>query len=196
MANNASTADANKTKRALLVVDIQNDYFPGGLWPLCDMDAAADKAARVLEAARTAGDLVVHIRHEFTTTDAPFFKSESVGAQIHPKAQNLKDEYVVVKRYTNSYRETNLKEILDRHGVKQVVICGAMSQNCIDAVTRASFDFGYECVVIHDACATRDLEFNGIPIPAKYVHAAFMAALQFAYAKTVSTDEYLAGGKN
>ncbi|CAF3717386.1 unnamed protein product [Rotaria sp. Silwood1] len=195
MASQSSIHRSNKSERALLVVDFQNDYFPGGLWTLCGMDAAADNAARILAAARASGDLIVHIRHEFTTNDAPFFKPESSGAQIHPKVQNLKDEYVVVKRYTNSYRETNLKDILDRHGIRQVVICGAMSQNCIDAVTRASFDFGYDCIVIHDACATRDLEFNGMPIPAKYVHAAFMAALQFAYAKTLSTDEYLANGK-
>ncbi|CAF0936162.1 unnamed protein product [Rotaria sordida] len=194
--NSKSSVDhSNKTERALLVVDIQNDYFPGGLWTLYGMDAAADNAARILAAARTSGDLIVYIRHEFTTNAAPFFKPGSTGAQIHPKVQNLKDEYVVVKYYTNSYRETNLKDILDRHGIRQVVICGAMSQNCIDAVTRASFDFGYDCTVIHDACAARDLEFNGMPIPAKYVHAAFMAALQFAYAKTISTDEYLASEK-
>ncbi|CAF2758232.1 unnamed protein product [Rotaria sp. Silwood2] len=159
------------------------------------MDAAADNAARILATARASGDLIVHIRHEFTTSDALFFKPGSAGAQIHPKLQNFKDEYVVVKRYTNSYRETNLKDILDRHGIQEVVICGAMSQNCIDAVTRASFDFGYDCIIIHDACATRDFEFNGMPISGKYVHAAFMAALQFAYAKTISTDEYLANGK-
>ena len=84
----------------------------------------------------------------------------------------------------------------DENNIQQVVICGAMTNNCIDAVTRASNDFGYDCIVIHDACAARDLEFNGIHVPDKLVHAAFMAALQFAYAKTLSTDEYLAMKKS
>ena len=185
-------ADQKKTfKRALIVVDIQNDYFPDGLWPVSGMEAAADNAARLLTAARSAHDLVVHIRHEFETNDAPFFKPGSSGAQIHRKVQNLSNEPVIVKRFANSYRQTNLKDILDRHGINQVVICGAMTQNCIDAITRASNDFGYDCVVIHDACAARDLQFNGKHIPAEYVHGAFMAALQMAYAKTISTDEYL-----
>lgn len=187
-----STSVSSQTKRALIVVDIQNDYFPGGLWVVNGIEAAANNAARLLTSARASGDLVVHVRHEFVTNDAPFFKPGSAGAQIHPKVQNLKNEHVVVKRFANSYRETDLKKVLDENNIQQVVICGAMTNNCIDAVTRASNDFGYDCIVVHDACAARDLEFNGIQVSDKLVHAAFMAALKFAYAKTLSTDEYLA----
>ncbi len=189
------TSILSQPKRALLVVDIQNDYFPGGLWEVNGMDVAANNAARILAAARVSGDLIVHIRHEFISEDAPFFKPGSVGAQIHSKVQNLNNEHVIVKRYANSYRETDLKEVLDRNSIGQVVIVGAMSQNCIDAVTRASNDYGYDCIVIHDACAAPDLKFNDTHVPAKYVHAAFMAALGFAYAKTLSTEEYLAKEK-
>ena len=190
-----SSSVSSQLKRALLVVDLQNDYFPGGLWIVNGVEAAADNAARLLALARASGDLVVHVRHEFTTDDAPFFKPGSVGAQIHPKVQNLQNEHVVVKRFANSYRETDLKKVLDQNNIQQVVICGAMTNNCIDAMTRASNDFGYDCIVIHDACAARNLEFNGIQVPDKFVHAAFMAALQFAYAKTLSTDEYLGNRK-
>lgn len=179
-------------QRALVVIDIQNDYFPGGKWTLSGIDAAADNAARLLAAARQSGDLVVHIRHEFPTSDAPFFAPGSVGAQIHPKVQNLADEPVVLKHQINSFRDTDLKEILDRNGIQEVVICGAMSHMCVDAATRASNDFGYQCTVVHDACASRDLEFNGVTVPAEYAHAAFMSALKFGYAASVSTDEFLA----
>ena len=99
----------------------------------------------------------------------------------------------MLKHHVNSFRETDLKAILDRHGVEEVVICGAMSHMCVDAGTRAASDLGYRCVVVHDACATRDQEFEGAVVPAAQVHAAFMAALQFGYAKLVSTEEYLAG---
>lgn len=179
-------------KRALVLIDIQNDYFPGGKWPLSGVDAAADNAAKVLAAARAAGDLVVHVRHEFPTADAPFFTPGSPGAQINAKARNLDSEPVVLKHHVNSFRETDLKELLDRHKVEEVVICGAMSHMCVDAGTRAASDLGYQCIVVHDACATRDQEFAGVVVPAAAVHAAFMAALQFGYARLISTADYLA----
>src|SRR5947209_5642690 len=182
-------------KRALVLIDIQNDYFPGGKWALRGMEAAADNAARLLEAARAAGDLVIHVRHEFPTADAPFFAPGSAGAQLHPKAGNREGEPVVLKHHVNAFRETDLKDLLDRHGIEEVVICGAMSHMCVDAGTRAASDHGYRCVVVHDACATRDQEFEGAVVPAEQVHAAFMAALRFGYARLVTTEEYLAGEK-
>ncbi|CAF3443237.1 unnamed protein product, partial [Rotaria sp. Silwood2] len=166
-----------KSKQALIVVDIQNDYFPGGKWILNGMDAAADNAAQLLSAARASDDLVIHIRHEFPTSDAPFFSKGSIGVQIHSKVQNREDEHVIVKSHINAFRETKLKDILD-------------------AITRAAHDFGYNCIVIHDACASRELEFNGIRVPAEHVHAAFMAAIGFAYAKTISTELFLKDKKS
>lgn len=180
------------SKRALVLIDVQNDYFPGGKWPLSGMDSAADNAARVLAAARAAGDAVVHVRHEFTAADAPFFVAGSEGAKIHPRVGEKEGEPVVLKHHVNSFRETGLQAILDGRGVDEVVLCGAMSHMCVDAGVRAASDLGYKCIVVHDACATRDQEFAGKVVPAADVHAAFMAALQFGYAKLVSTEEYLA----
>ena len=179
-------------KQALILVDIQNDYFPQGKWPLVGADAAADNAARLLNAFREAGDSVVYIRHEFTSDAAPFFTPDSDGAKLHPKVLNRADEPVVLKHFVNAFRETELKSILDEQGIKELVIVGSMSHMCVDGITRAAADFGYTVTVIHDACASRDLEFNGITVPAAQVHAAFMSALGFAYASVISTDEFLA----
>lgn len=66
-----------------------------------------------------------------------------------------------------------------------------MSHVCIDATVRAAVDFGYDVTVVHDAIATRDLEFEGTTVPARQVHAAYMTALAFAYAQVVSTGDYL-----
>lgn len=176
---------------ALIVVDIQNDYFQGGKWPLTNIDAAADNAARIISAAREQGDLVIHIRHETPSPDAPFFVPGSEGAQLHPKAAALPGEEVILKHFMNPYRETRLLEILRGKKIETVTVIGNMSHMCIDAVTRASDDFGFKATVIHDACATHDLEFNGITVPSAQVHAAFMAALRFGYATVVSTDEFL-----
>ena len=179
-------------KQALIVVDIQNDYFPQGKWPLVGADDAADNAARLIQAFRDAGESVVHIRHEFTSDEAPFFTPKSEGAKLHPKVLNRDNEPVVLKHFVNSFRETELKSILDEQGIKELVVVGSMSHMCVDGITRAAADFGYSVTVIHDACATRDLEFNGVAVPAAQVHAAFMASLAFAYANVVSADEFLA----
>ncbi|ANI56890.1 UNVERIFIED_ORG: nicotinamidase-related amidase [Pseudomonas fluorescens] len=182
-------------KQALIVVDIQNDYFPQGKWPLAGADAAADNAARLIAAFREAGDSVVHIRHEFTSPEAPFFTPGSEGAKLHPKVLNRTDEPVVLKHFVNSFRETELQSILDEQGIKELVVVGSMSHMCVDGITRAAADLGYTVTVIHDACASRDLEFNGLTVPAAHVHAAFMSALGFAYASVVSTDEFLAASR-
>ncbi|MDD1013478.1 cysteine hydrolase family protein [Pseudomonas rubra] len=179
------------SKQALIVIDIQNDYFPGGQWPLDGADAAADNAASILEAARARADLVVHVRHEFESSDAPFFTPGSEGAQIHPKAANRKGEPVLLKHKVNSFLGTGLKQLLDDGKISHVTVIGSMSHMCIDAVSRAAADYGYGVTVIHDACATRALEFNGVTVPAAQVHAAFMAALAFAYAQVISTEDYL-----
>lgn len=178
-------------KTALIIVDLQNDYFPGGKWELEGTEAATTKAATLLKHFRANGLPVVHVRHEFPTADAPFFAPNTDGVKVHLSVQELEGEPVVVKHQINSFRDTNLKEILDGLDVDSVLICGAMSHMCIDAVTRAANDFGYHCTIAHDACATLALEFNGITVPASHVHAAFMAALGFAYAKVASTDELL-----
>lgn len=180
------------SKRALVLIDIQNDYFEGGKWPLHGMDAAAQNAARLLTAARQAGNKVVHVRHEFQSDDAPFFTPASEGARIHTSVQPQADEAVVLKHNVNAFLDTELKALLDDAGIEQVTLVGAMSHMCIDAAARASSDFGYTTAVIHDACATRDQEFEGSTVPAPQVHAAYMAALAFAYAQVVSTEQYLA----
>lgn len=180
------------TKRALVLVDIQNDYFADGKWPLEGVDAAADNAARILAHARSCGQLVVHIRHEFAAGDAPFFEPGSEGAMTHAKVASLAGEPVVLKHQVNAFLDTPLKSILDEQGIEQLTIVGSMSHMCVDALTRAAADHGYANTVIADACATHALEFAGVKVPAAQVHAAFMAALAFAYGEVVSTDDYLA----
>ena len=131
------------------------------------------------------------MRHEFGGDDAPFFAAGSPGAEIHDSVRPSEEGTVVLKNNVNAFKDTELKALLDEKGIEELVICGAMSHMCVDAATRAASDYGYRCTVIHDACATRDLEFNGVQVPAKTAHAAFMAALGWAYAKAVSADDYL-----
>ncbi len=182
------------SKRAVVVVDIQNEYFPTGKMPLVGIADAAANAARVIEAARSKGDEVIYIRHETPSPDAPIFTPGSTGVEINSAVRPLEGESVILKHYPNAFRDTALKEMLDAKGIKDVVIVGAMSHMCIDATSRAAADFGYSTVIIHDACATTNLEFKGMTVPAAQVHAAFMAGLAFAYGKVTTTSEYLTSG--
>lgn len=182
------------TNIALLLVDFQNDYFPtyqGAKWPLVGTEAAALKAAELLRQFRKKNLPVVHVRHEFPTDDAPFFQPHSKGAEIHQNVAANADEPVILKHQINSFRDTELDDILKQKQIEQLIIVGAMSHMCIDAVTRAATDLNYQCHVAHDACATLDLEFNGVTVPAKHVHSAFMAALSFGYCNVADTDNLL-----
>ncbi|WP_207460391.1 cysteine hydrolase family protein [Azospirillum sp. SYSU D00513] len=178
-------------KRAIVVVDLQNDYWPSGKWPLKGIEEAAANAAKVIGKARDEGDILIHVRHEFTTPDAPFFVPGTEGARINPLVQPAGTETVILKNHPNSFRETGLKQMLDEQAVEEVVVVGAMSHMCIAATARAAADFGYDTVVVHDACATRDVEFDGTTVPASQVHSANMAALAFAYGKVIGTNEFL-----
>lgn len=179
------------SKRALIVVDLQNEYLPTGKLPLEGIDAALDNAARIIADARNNGDKVIHVRHEFVG-DLPFFVPGTDGVLIHPKVAPQDDEHVITKNYPNSFLKTDLKETLDAEGIAEVTVIGAMSHMCIDATTRAASDFGYKTTVVHDACATRELEFNDNVVPAEQVHTALMSALAFGYATVMSADRYLA----
>ncbi len=179
-------------KTALIVIDLQNDYFPGGKWELQGIDQAAAHAAKLIAASRASDDLIVHVRHEFPTEAAPFFVPGSSGAEIHPMVSPNPGETVVLKNHVNAFLETDLKSILDENGIGDLTICGAMSHMCVDAATRAASDLGYNVSLIHDACATRDTEFQGTTVPAESVHATLMSALGFAYATLFSTKDYLA----
>ena len=179
------------TRKALIVIDIQNDYFPGGKWTVDGMTKAAGNAARLIANARERGQKIVHVRHEIPSDQAPFFVPGSEGAQIHDSVAPKDGETVILKNHANSFRDTDLKNVLDSNSVRNVVICGAMSQMCIDGTTRAAADHGYGVTLIDDACAARAMEFDGTSVPADQVHAAFMAALGSSYAKTVKTDDYL-----
>lgn len=174
---------------ALIIVDIQNDYFPGGRMTLHEIERAADNARKLLDHFRNTGQPKFHIQHTWEDASAPFFVAGTPGAAIHESVAPLPGEPIIVKHFPNSFRESPLLEELKRAGAKQLTICGAMSHMCIDATTRAAADLGFDCVVAHDACATRDVEFEGKSVAADDVHAAYMSALGFAYAKVMPTRE-------
>ena len=175
--------------QALVIVDIQNDYFPGGRHPLVGPEQAADRAAGLLGRFRAEGRPVFHVQHVWEGDDAAFFSPGTPGVEIHDSVRPLDGEPVVRKAYPNSFRETDLESRLRAAGADELVVVGMMTSMCIDATVRAAADLGFGCTVAHDACATLDLDFGGTTIPAAAVHGAFLAALGEGYATVTSADD-------
>lgn len=173
----------------LILVDFQNDYFPGGSMELVGIENAAANALVLLNEFRKAKSPIIHIQHISARPGATFFLPETDGARINKLVMPKENETVVVKNFPNSFRSTSLSEILEKEKISSLVVCGAMSHMCIDATIRAAFDLGFSCVVAEDACATKDLIFKDKTIKASDVHASFMAALSVPYARVISTKE-------
>lgn len=171
-----TTAPAPKT--ALLVIDIQDFYYPGGLLPLSGPEAASARAAELLAAARAHGTMVVHVGH-----------NASAGRGFHADVAPLEGEAVVMKDEVNAFLGTDLQARLQAAGIKRLVVCGMQTHMCVEGAARAAADLGYEVVVVADACATRDLKWRDTVVPAAMVHAATLATIERNYGKVVDVAE-------
>ncbi|MEJ2155806.1 MAG: cysteine hydrolase family protein [Desulfobacteraceae bacterium] len=178
-------------KTALLVIDIQNDYFPGGKFELEAPVEAAEQARKVMDAFRSRDWPIIHFRHESIRPGADFLLADTRGNQIHELVQPQDGEIVYPKHFPNAFKETPLLSYLRETGIEDLVLTGMMTFMCVHATARAASDLGFKCTVLHDATAARAIEFNGLQVPAAHVHAAFHGALAFAYAQVVSTGAYL-----
>jgi len=179
--------------RALIVVDIQNDYFPGGAHPLVGPEAAAQQARVLLDGFRDSGETIVHMQHVWDEPDAPFMRPGTEGVEIHELVAPAEGETVLQKAHPNSFLETGLESFLRGRGVDELVVCGMMTSMCVDATVRAAADLGFTTSVAHDACAAPNLTFADREVAAADVHAAFLAALAGGYARVASAEELAEG---
>jgi nicotinamidase-related amidase len=178
-------------KTALLLIDTQKDYFPGGRMELVQPLDAAKKAYELLQCFREHHQYHVHIQHVALKPDATFFLPGTDGTDIHDSVAHFVGEPLVIKHYPNSFRETNLLDLLKGWGVERAIITGMMTHMCVDATARAAADFGFQVIVAEDACATRALKYGDTVIPAEHVHKAFLAALK-SYGQVMTTDQVIA----
>ncbi|MGE5480719.1 MAG: cysteine hydrolase family protein [Chloroflexota bacterium] len=176
-------------KEALLIIDIQNDYFQGGANPLECADTAAQNAGKLIRSFRERGAPVVHIQHVSNRPGSTFFLPGTTGADIHELVKPSEGERIFEKHTPNCFYSTGLDAYLKEMGITGLTVCGMMTHMCVDAGVRAAKDLGYSCTLVSDACATKDLVFDGVAVPANFVQRSFMAALNGFYAKVVKTSE-------
>lgn len=178
-------------KTALVIVDIQNDYFPGGKNELAGPVAAAANARRLLDAFRENELPIFHVRHESIRPGATFFLPGTPGAQIYDLVKPREGENVVTKHFPNSFRDTDLLPMLRKLEVGRMVVCGMMTHMCIDTTVRAAYDHSFEVLLAYDACATKDLTFDGRITRADEVQRAFLGAIDCTFAKVAPVEQIL-----
>jgi len=137
--------------RALVVIDIQNDYFPGGVLPLHQAQEVEGWIAAAIGRAKAAGDRVVLVRHVSTAKEG-LFAAEGAGVAIRPAILAAAgDAPVVTKQFADAFQETDLARHLD--GVKTLLVCGMMTQNCVVFTAMSQAAQAYDTSVIADLCA-------------------------------------------
>ena len=177
--------------QALVIVDIQNDYFPGGALPLEGSPEAGEQAAKLLAAFREKKLPIIHVQHLSTRPGATFFLPNTIGADIHPLVRPQEGEKHIVKHAPSAFKGTDLLDHLKAIGADHLVVAGMMTHMCIDSTVRAAFDLGFGCTLARDACATRALVLDGKSVPAAQVNESFLAAMNGLFAKLASSDEII-----
>ena len=176
---------------ALLLLEIQNDYFPNGRMPLEKSLDASSKAQIALNAYREKKMPIIHVQHISTQPNASNLLPCTKGAEFYHSVAPMKGEMIIKKHYPNSFKDTSLLAYLNKNQIKNLVICGMMTHLTIDATVRAASDYNFNCMVLHDTCTARQLEFNQVIIPAQNVHYAFISALYPNYASIIGADDYM-----
>jgi nicotinamidase-related amidase len=175
---------AQAGNKALLIIDIQDFYFPGGKSALVEPEKAAANAALLLNKFRKEKMLVIHVRH-----------NSEPGGKISDIVKPLAGEKIISKDAVNCFLGTDLLDFLKTNKTDTLVICGMQTHMCVEAATRAASDYGFKCILIHDACATKDLKFGDKTIKAEDVHYSTLSTLR-NYSKVLSTKEYIDTRRN
>ncbi|OCG19548.1 cysteine hydrolase family protein [Gilliamella sp. WF3-4] len=179
-------------KQALVIIDVQNDYFPEGKFALVNTESTLKNVLKLQQYFRLKQLPIYYIQHIKSDPNANFFVKGSNGAEIHSSLLPIKDlrEYIIEKNFPNSFYQTNLQQKLQQESIEQLVLCGMMSHMCVDSTTRYACELGYQPILIHNACTTRDLEFNDQILSAQMVHSGFMSALT-GFASVISADAFI-----
>ena len=179
-----------KPNETLLIIDMQNDYYPGGAMELIGIEEAHANLFRLIEQAHRQGNSIIYVQH-LASESAPFFRRGTSGAELYSGLPIRQNDVIIQKHYPNSFRETSLQTLLDQSGIKKLLVCGAMTHMCIDTTVRAGYDLGYDIRLVGDACATRDLEFEGERLSSDVVHRSFLSALDGTFCQVLKTTELL-----
>ena len=166
--------------KALLIIDLQNDYFPGGKFPLWNTGTTLINIKAAIKTAQTKGISVIHVQHiaDPKMGIAPFFNQGTEGADIHPQVlQAAPDAPVVIKKFADSFVETNLEEILTGFGITELLVSGMMTQNCVTHTAISKSAEKYKVTILPECCTTVDEMIHNIALHAVSTRIALVPAV-------------------
>ena len=178
-------------KRALIVIDVQNEYF-GGALPISDPPPETSLAniGRAMDAAKAAGVPVIVVQHS-SEPDSDMFARGSHAWELHPEIERHERDHLVEKEHPGSFTGTELEDIITANGVDTLAITGYMTHMCVDTTSRQAAHRGYAVEILNDATGTLSLENSGGAALGEELHRATLVAQGQFFADVVSTDEWV-----
>lgn len=150
---------------ALLIIDVQNDYFPGGAFPLWNAETTLDAIVAAIDRARSRGEQVILVQHVAAAADSPLFRTGTPGVDIHARIRAAApDAPVVVKRHADSFHQTGLANVLADLGVTRLRIAGMMTQNCVVFTALSPDAERFDVSVLSDCTTTINEAIHGFAL--------------------------------
>ncbi len=175
-------------KKALLVIDVQNEYFTGKL-KVTYPNNSFDNILKVMDYAKENNMIVIIVQHTALFGDT--FIKNSNGWELQPMILEKSYDYIIEKTKPSSFYETNLEEILKKENITEIVISGYMTQMCCDTTAREAFHRGYHVDFLSDATGTIDVNNEVGVISSKDLHKATLIAQSLKFSNVISTMEWI-----
>jgi nicotinamidase-related amidase len=177
-------------KRALIVIDVQNEYFTGAL-PITYPAGHLSNIARVMDVATTQGIPMIVAQHTFTQSDTPFFKRNTTEWQLHPEVADRSYDLLIEKNYPGCFTGTELEAWLQEREIDTLVIAGYMSHMCCDTTARQAMHLGLNVEFLSDATATLAVSNSAGSVSAEEMHRSILVAQQMMISTVLSTEEWI-----
>jgi nicotinamidase-related amidase len=177
-------------KRALLVIDVQNEYFTGKL-PITYPAGSLANVLCAMDAARAHGVPVVAIQHASPQADATVFRKGSRGWELHAEVASRPHDVLIHKSLPGSFTGTNLEMWLRERGIGTVVIAGYMTQMCCDTTARQAIHLGFGAEFLSDGTGTLAVKNAAGVVSDEELHRAILVTQQMRFSRVMTTDEWI-----
>lgn len=182
-------------KRALLVIDVQYEYFTGKM-PVTHPAGSLGNIFKAMDGANACGIPVILIQHTAPQPDSATFRRGSGEWEIHAGVLGRPHDAFIEKRLPGSFTGTDLEERLKALGIDTVAICGYMTQMCCDTTARQALHLGYSVEFLSDATGTLAISNQAGSVTAEELHRAILVTQAMRFSTVISTDDWIERIKN
>ena len=177
-------------KRALLVIDVQNEYFTGQM-PVSYPANSFPNILKAVDSANTNKIPVIVVQHTAPQENAKTFRKGSEEWKLHPEIITRPYNLLVEKTLPGSFTGTDLESWLRGQEINTVTICGYMTQMCCDTTARQALHLGFSVEFLSDATGTLPISNYAGAITAEELHRAILVTQAMRFSKVLSADEWI-----